>query len=87
MSPRPWPFNGYVNNESSRPVSVWADNKGVYTIPAHSTSSYWFDDVDHVQDRYGQWYKIGAGNVRVDPGGNVHGAKCKTRTYGVDCDN
>jgi len=82
---RPWPFNGYVRNDSDQPVSVWSDDKGVYKIPAKGTSDRFRDDVDHIQDCSGQWWKIGAGNVTVDSKGNVHGAKCKTSTYGKDC--
>jgi len=87
MSKQPWPVNGYVINNWSKPVTVWSDDKGVYTIPASSTSDRFHDDVDHIRDVYGQWYKIGPYTVTVDAGGNVSGAKCKTSTYGVACDS
>lgn len=79
------PLAGRVKNRSNRPVTVWSPEKDVYAIPAHSESSYWFEDVDHIQDWFGQWYKIGANEVVVEPDGRIHGYTCMTPTYGVDC--
>ena len=84
-SPRSWPFNGYVVNNSSQPVTVWSDEQGLYQIPAGSTSGRFTEDVDHIQDSAGQWYKIGAGNVTVDANGRVSGYKCRVSNYGQDC--
>lgn len=48
---RPWPFNGYVINNSSSSVDVWSDGNGLYTIVANSTSGRFTEDVDHIKDR------------------------------------
>jgi hypothetical protein len=71
MCDQPWPANGRVFNCWSKPVTVWSDTKQFYTIPAKSNSSM-HDDVDHVQDVHGQWWKIGPGHAIVDQAGEVH---------------
>ncbi len=82
---QPWPINGYVINDSSDPVTVWNDAKGIYTIAPGATSGRFNEDVDHIQDKHGQWYKIGPYTVTVDSAGEVHGYKCKVYDYGKDC--
>lgn len=81
---RPWPVNGRVINNSKRPVKVWSDSKGEYEIPPGESSGIFLEDVDHVQDASGQWWKIGANTVTIDEDGNVHNAKCATE-MGQDC--
>ncbi len=82
---RPWPFNGYVINNSGEPVVVWSDGKGLYLIPAKSTSGRFTEDVDHIKDKAGNWYKIGPNTVTVDKDGSVSGYKCKVAKYNEDC--
>ena len=82
---QPWPFNGYVINNSSKPVEVWSDTKGLYEIGANSTSGRFDEDVDHIKDKNGNWYKIGPNTVTVDKNGNISGYKCKVSKYGEDC--
>lgn len=87
----PWPGNGYVINNSGEPVTVWvgdpAPNGRIYTIPAGSSSGRFTEDIDHIRDRWGHWYKIGANTVTVDANGDVTGYACRVRTYGDDCDS
>jgi hypothetical protein len=88
----PWPFNGYVINNSSEPVTVWNsargdDETGIYSIPAYSTSERYSEDVDHIQDRWGHWYKIGANTVTVDANGDVNGYECEVRRWGDGCNS
>ncbi|MCL4705844.1 DUF4157 domain-containing protein [bacterium] len=80
-----WPINGYVINKSSDPVTVWSDKKGVFTIAPDDTSQRFTEDVDHVMDKGGQWYKIGPNTVTVDEAGRVNGYECKVSTYGEAC--
>jgi hypothetical protein len=75
---RKWPVNGRVVNNWSKAVEVWSDEKGDYTIPPGQSSGYFLEDVDHVKDANGQWWKIGARTVTVDADGMVHGAECAT---------
>lgn len=82
---QPWPVNGYVINNSSQAVTVWSDTKGIYTIAANSTSGRFTEDVDHIQDKDGTWYKIGPNTVTVDKNGKLTGYKCKVAKYGMDC--
>jgi hypothetical protein len=81
---RPWPMNGRVINNSKRAVKVWSDSKGEYEIPPGESSGALFEDVDHVQDASGQWWKIGANTVTIDEEGYVHNAKCRAE-MGQDC--
>jgi hypothetical protein len=81
----PWPLNGFVSNDSSDPVTVWNEEKGLYTIAPGATSERFGEDVDHIQDRRGLWYKIGASVVTVDAAGEVHGYKCQVSDFGQDC--
>ena len=83
--PMPWPFNGYVINNCAQPVSVWSDSRGLYSIMPHSTSARFTEDVDHIQDGSGRWYKIGPKTVTVDANCNVHGAECAVSTYSLPC--
>ena len=57
---RKWPWNGSAINVSPHQVTVWSDIIGLHTIKAHSMSNLVREDIDHIQDRQGQWYKIGA---------------------------
>jgi hypothetical protein len=82
---RPWPFNGYVINDSSDPVTVWNDEKGLYTIAPEATSERFSEDVDHIQDRRGLWYKIGPYTVTVDAAGEINGYQCQVGDFGQDC--
>ncbi|MCP5103257.1 MAG: DUF4157 domain-containing protein [bacterium] len=82
---RKWPFNGYVINNSNVDVTVWSDAKGDFTIAANSTSDRFGEDVDHIKDNAGQWYKIGANTVTVDPNGNITGYSCKVSSKGANC--
>lgn len=82
---RSWPFNGRVLNRSTAAVTVWSDDRGVYTIPPLGRSDFRNDDVDYIRDIRGQWFKIGPRAVVVNHGGEVSGAQCKTSTYGKDC--
>lgn len=81
----PWPFNGYVINNSDEPVTVWSDGRGLYTIAPGDSSGYFTEDVDHIMDRWGVWYKIGANTVTVDENGTVTGYKCVVFGPGDDC--
>lgn len=83
-----WPLNGSVINNDDVPVTVWAADRGLYEIPPHSRSDWWSDDVDHVRDGRGQWWKIGPNEVTVTPDGEVIGGVwdfCRVSTYGKDC--
>jgi len=82
---RPWPINGYVINDSSDPVTVWSDEKGLYTIAPGATSGRFTEDVDHIQDKRGLWYKIGPYTVTVDAAGEVSGYQCQVGDFGQDC--
>jgi len=82
---RPWPFNGYVINNSSSSVTVWSGEKGIYEIPSNSTSGQFTEDVDHIQDQTGQWYKIGPNRVTVLSDGTITGYECKTSSYNTPC--
>lgn len=81
----PWPLNGYVINDSADPVTVWSDDGGFSTIAAGDTSGRFTEDIDHIRDRRGQWYKIGANTVTVDATGEISGYKCEVWDYGQDC--
>ncbi len=78
-------FNGRVINNSSQPVTVWSSDRGTYTIPAGSSSDRFGEDVDHIQDKNGQWYKIGWNTVTVDASGNVTGHACLVSGPGDPC--
>jgi Domain of unknown function (DUF4157) len=80
-----WPTNGYVINESSKPVTVWSDVKGLYEIKPNSTSERFSEDVDHIKDKNGQWYKIGPFTVTVNENEVVVGYECKVSSYGRPC--
>lgn len=67
-----------------KPVTVWRDKFKVYTIAAGESSKPG-EDVDHIKDKQGQWYKIGWNTVTVDATGKVYGHKCKVPNYGEDC--
>lgn len=83
---QPWPINGRVFNESNAPATVWSDDRGVYQIAAHSRSDWWSEDVDHIVDIHGQWWKIGPYNATVNAAGEVTGfGLCRVSTYGRDC--
>src|SRR5437763_1180939 len=76
---------GSVINNSNKPVTVWRDDFGLpYTIAAGAKSKP-DEDVDHIKDEQGQWYKIGWNTVTVDATGKVDGYKCKVPTYNMDC--
>ncbi len=77
-------FPGTVINNSDKAVMVSKEGKKPYALAAHSTSGS-KEDVDHIQDKNGQWYKIGWNTVIVDKNGNVTGYKCKVSNYGQDC--
>ncbi len=77
--------NGELINNSSEAVRVWSSDAGTYTIAAHSRSESWGEDVDHVEDIHGQWWKIGWNTAVVDSNGEVSGAKCKSPGPGQDC--
>jgi hypothetical protein len=80
-----WPLNGYVINNSDEPVTVWSDEKGFYTIAPGTTSDRFSEDVDHIQDRQGRWYKIGPYTVTVDADGEIHGYQCEAGGPGMPC--
>ena len=81
---RPWPLNGRVINVSHDPVTVWSDGDGLYTI-APGESSHWFsEDVDHVRDSRGQWYKVGVNTTTVYDREVINYA-CAVNNYGEDC--
>jgi hypothetical protein len=77
-------FNGTVVNNSAESVTVWSSDDGLYTI-APGKSSGFFEDVDHIQDSRGIWYKIGWNTVTVDRDGVVSGFKCVVGGPGEDC--
>lgn len=77
--------NGEVINNFLVSVQVWSDDRGVYRIPAGGRSEAWGEDVDHVRDGRGGWWKIGWNVATVDSLGNVHDAECRTSTFGVAC--
>lgn len=80
-----WPINGYVINNSNEPVLISTEGKKPYSLKAHSTSGRYTEDIDHIQDKQGQWYKIGPYTVTVDKNGNVTGYECKVSNYGQKC--
>jgi hypothetical protein len=81
-----WPLNGYVVNDSSKPVTVWSNKNQFYEIPANSTSRrFSTEDVDSIKDKNGQWYKISNNNVTVDKYGTIRGYKCKVAKHDDDC--
>jgi hypothetical protein len=82
---RLWPLNGYVINHSSKPVTVWNDKRNIFTIAAGGNSDRFCEDVDHIKDEQGQWYKIGANTVTVDTTGKIDGYKCKVSNFNEDC--
>ena len=77
--------NGEVINNFLVPVQVWNSDIGVYRIPAGGRSETWGEDVDHVRDGRGNWWKIGWNTAVVDRNGSVSGALCRTPTFGVAC--
>lgn len=77
--------NGRVINNSEEMVTVWSDRNGRYVIPRHTSSDHFGEDVDHVRDRWGQWYKIGPYTVTVDAAGHVHGYLCRVGGPGAEC--
>ncbi len=80
-----WVFNGEVINNSSEDITVWSDDDGTYTIPAGGNSETWGEDVDHVRDVHGQWWKVGWNTATVDSNGEVSGAECRAPGRGQDC--
>lgn len=76
-----WVLNGYVINNSSKAVEVWSDG-GLYSLAANSNSDRFNVDVDHIKDRWGQWYKIGPYTVTVASDGTITGYECKVCSYG-----
>jgi hypothetical protein len=81
----PWPLNGYVINNSSKPVAVWSYEQKEYFIAAGATSGRFTEDVDHIKNENGQCYKIGSNTVTVDAAGGIHGYKCAVSNFGEDC--
>ncbi len=77
-------FNGTVVNHSAEAVTVWSSDDGLYTIAPGETSGF-FEDVDHIRDRRGIWYKIGWNTVTVDADGTVSGFECVVGGPGEDC--
>ncbi|MFZ4635595.1 MAG: DUF4157 domain-containing protein [Saprospiraceae bacterium] len=77
--------NGRVDNRSGAPVTVWSSERGHFSVPAHTITPFSGEDVDHVQDINGVWYKIGVGTVTVNEAGLVSNAKCRVDKWGLDC--
>src|SRR5687767_10364107 len=74
----PYPFNGKVINKADFSVRAWNDQKGIHTIRGHSTSDWYREDVDYIEDTYGVWWKISAasgfGIAVVETNGRITGA-------------
>lgn len=83
-SNQPWPFNGRVINNSAAAVTVW-DDSGFSSISAFSSSERFSEDIDYIQDKHGQWYKIGANTVTVNSDGELFGYKCLALRPGGPC--
>ena len=81
---RPWPFNGRVINRSHAPVTVWSDGEGLYTIAPDESSDRFSEDVDHVRDHQGQWYKVGVNTTTVYDS-EVMNYACAVNNYGEGC--
>ena len=81
---RPWPFNGRVINRSHAPVTVWSDGDGLYTIAPDESSDRFSEDVDHVRDSRGQWYKVGVNTTMVYDS-EVMNYACAVHNYGDAC--
>ncbi len=81
---RPWPFNGRVINRSHAPVTVWSDGEGLYTIAPDESSDRFSEDVDHVRDSRGQWYKVGVNTTMVYDS-EVMNYACAVHNYGDAC--
>ena len=81
---RPWPFNGRVINRSHAPVTVWSDGDGLYTIAPDESSDRFSEDVDHVRDSRGQWYKVGVNTTTVYDS-EVMNYACAVHNYGDAC--
>lgn len=89
-----WLFNGQVINNSGSRVRVWSSDRqgesgniedGLYWVDANSRSASSGEDVDHVRDSNGQWYKIGARTTRVDADGRVSDFECRVNGPGEAC--
>jgi hypothetical protein len=83
-SNRPWPLNGRVINNSAEAVTVW-DDSGFSSISAFSSSARFSEDIDYIQDKHGQWYKIGVNTVTVNSDGVLDGYKCLALRPGGPC--
>lgn len=81
---RPWPFNGRVINRSHAPVTVWSDGDGLYTIAPDESSDRFSEDVDHVRDHQGQWYKVGVNTTTVYDS-EVMNYACAVNNHGEGC--
>jgi hypothetical protein len=82
---RPWPVNGRVINTSTATITVWSDDRGLYTIAPKARSDARNDDVDYVRDVHGQWWKVGPRTVLINHGGNVRNAECSVSQPGKRC--
>lgn len=82
-----WPVfvNGRVINNSKKAVRVWSGAEGHYSIAAGASSAHVGEDVDHIMDYKGQWYKISWHTVTVDSAGEVHDAACRTSSFDQAC--
>lgn len=83
-SNRSWPLNGRVINNSAAAVTVW-DDSGFSSISAYSSSARFSEDIDYIQDKHGQWYKIGINTVTVNSDGELYGYKCLALRPGGAC--
>jgi hypothetical protein len=75
---RPFPFNGKVIDKSPQPVPTWSDDQPLLSIPAGSRSDFMADDIDFVQERGTQWYKIAHMTATVHPDGHVSPFACRS---------
>jgi hypothetical protein len=83
-SDRPWPLNGRVINNSAETVTVW-DDSGFSRIASFSSSARFSEDIDYIQDKHGQWYKIGVNTVTVNSDGELSGFSCLALSPGGPC--
>ncbi len=80
-----WIGNGEVINNFGSRIRVWSDDDGLYWVEPGGSSSSWGEDVDHVRDGRGNWWKIGWNTAVVDANGSVSGAECRTTSFGEAC--
>lgn len=85
-TPTGWTPGGCVDNQSTRPVLIWWSGRATpLSLPpgANTCVEAPQQDIDHVRDVNGQWYKIGVRSARVDKLGRVQNAACEVPACGA----